>query len=369
MWSDFATISFPVPVSPVIITVVRRALNRRIKAAIRSIAALDPIRCVRQGSGPSGIYTLIVRISQNLYLWWGLSSRVDTVILNLMKKLTLLFAAALAWCQQPPAAPASADDPVVLTVGAEKFTKSQFEAMVATLPAQQRAQITTPEQRRKVAEQLAELKTLAQEGRAHKLDQLPDVKVKLALQADQVLANAEYQALGSKSADDTALRAFYDSHKEDFEEVTARHILIRFQGSPAPLGLGKKELTEAEALQKTKDLRAKIVAGAKFEDVAKAESDDTGSGANGGDLGSFTKGRMVPEFEKAAFSQPVGQVGEPVKTQYGYHIILVEKRQGKPFEQAKAEIAQRLGPEQAQKGLDDLKKKTTVVYDEAYFGK
>ena len=285
-----------------------------------------------------------------------------------MKQITLLFAAALAW-GQPPAPTPGGVDPVVLTIGAEKITKSQFEAMVATLPAQQRAQITTPEQRRKVAEQLAELKTLAQEARARKLDQSLEVKVKLALQADQVLANAEYQTLGSGTADDTAARAFYNSHKEDFEEVTARHILIRFQGSPAPLRQGQKEISETEALQKAKDLRAKIIAGAKFAEVAQAESDDTGSGASGGDLGSFTKGRMVPEFEKAAFSQPVGEVGEPVRTQFGYHIILVEKRQSKPFEDAKAEIAQRLGPDQAQKGLDDLKKKTPVVYDESYFGK
>ena len=285
-----------------------------------------------------------------------------------MKQITLLFAAALA-CGQPPAPTPGGVDPVVLTIGAEKITKSQFEAMVATLPAQQRAQITTPEQRRKVAEQLAELKTLAQEARARKLDQSPELKVKLALQADQVLANAEYQTLGSGTADDTAARAFYNSHKEDFEEVTARHILIRFQGSPAPLRQGQKEISETEALQKAKDLRAKIIAGAKFAEVAQAESDDTGSGASGGDLGSFTKGRMVPEFEKAAFSQPVGEVGEPVRTQFGYHIILVEKRQSKPFEDAKAEIAQRLGPDQAQKGLDDLKKKTPVVYDESYFGK
>ena len=109
-----------------------------------------------------------------------------------MKQITLLFAAALAW-GQPPAPTPGGVDPVVLTIGAEKITKSQFEAMVATLPAQQRAQITTPEQRRKVAEQLAELKTLAQEARARKLDQSPELKVKLALQADQVLANAEYQ--------------------------------------------------------------------------------------------------------------------------------------------------------------------------------
>lgn len=282
-------------------------------------------------------------------------------------RFTLLFAAALAWGQQQ--APPAASDPIVLTIGAEKITQSQFEQMVATLPAQQRAQITTPEQRRKIAEQLAELKTLAQEGRARKLDQNIEVKTKLALTADQVFANAEFQALGATSADETTMRAYYDSHKEDWEEVTAKHILIRFQGSQAPLRPGQKELTEAEALQKAKDIKAKLAAGAKFAEVAQAESDDTGSGANGGDLGAFTKGRMVPEFEKAAFSQPIGVVGDPVKTQFGYHLILVEKRQSKPFEEAKAEIQQRIGPEQAQKGLDELKKKAAIVYDEKYFGK
>lgn len=287
-----------------------------------------------------------------------------------MKNFALLFgAAALAWGQQPAAQSAPANDPVVLTIGTEKITQSQFEAMIATLPAQQRAQITTPEQKKKVAEQLAELKILAQDARAHKLDQDPQMKVKLALGADQVLAQADYQAMGSRPADDAAARAFYDSHLEDFQEVTARHILIRTQGSQAPLRPGQKELTDAEALQKAKDLRAKIIAGASFADIAKADSDDTGSGANGGDLGAFTKGKMVPEFEKAAFSQKIGEVGEPVKTQFGYHLILVEKRETKPFEAAKAEIEQRLGPEQAQKGLDELKKKSPVVYDESYFGK
>jgi peptidyl-prolyl cis-trans isomerase C len=292
-----------------------------------------------------------------------------------MMRFTFLLAASLAWAQQQappaaaPAAPAAPADPVVLTIGTQKITASQFEGMIATLPAQQRAQITTPEQRRKVADSLAELMTLAQEARVRKLDQNPEVKIRLALQTDQVLANAEYQILGSAPPDDAAMHAFYDSHKDDFMEVTARHILIRFKGSQVALRPGQQDLTDAEALQKAKDLRAKIVAGAKFEDVAKAESDDAGSGANGGDLGAFTKGRMVPEFEKAAFAQPIGQVGEPVKSQFGYHLILVEKRESKPFEQAKAEIQQRIGPDQAKKGLEELKKKTTVVYDETFFGK
>lgn len=286
-----------------------------------------------------------------------------------MKKYALLLATALAWGQQQAPPPAASADPVVLTIGSEKITKSQFEQIVASLPEQQRAKVTSPEARKQVAEQLAELKTLAQAARAGKLDQTAQVKTRVELQTDQVLANAEYQAMGTAKADDATMRAFYNSHKQDWDEVTARHILIRFQGSQVPLKLGEKDLTDAEALQKAKDLRAKILAGAKFADVAKAESDDAGSGANGGDLGSFTKGRMVPEFENAAFSLPVGQVSEPVKSAYGYHLILVESHKTMSFEDAKPEIEKQIGPEQAKQGLEDLKKKTPVVYDEAYFGK
>jgi len=95
------------------------------------------------------------------------------------------------------------------------------------------------------------------------------------------------------------------------EQVWARHILVT---------------TEAEANQ----VYTKLMAGEDFGDLAKQISTDTGSGANGGDLGWFGRGMMVKEFEDAAFSQPVGEIGKPVKTQYGYHIIQVlghEERQ------------------------------------------
>ncbi len=153
------------------------------------------------------------------------------------------------------------------------------------------------------------------------------------------------------------------------EQVHARHILIRFQGSQVPVRLGQKDLTDAEALQKTKDLRAKIVGGAKFTDVAAAESDDVGSGANGGDLDTFGRGGMVKPFEDAAFSLPIGEVSQPVKSEFGYHLILVETRNAKTFEQVRPDLEKSMGPDAAQKGLDELKKKTTVVYNDTYFGK
>src|SRR5207248_491234 len=125
----------------------------------------------------------------------------------------------------------------------------------------------------------------------------------LGLQTDQFLARMVYQELGNNTkADDAALHAYYDAHKKEWEEVKARHILIRFQGSQLPLKPNQKDLTDSEALAKVKDIREKIEAGGDFAKFAATESDDSGTAANGGDLGPFARGRMAPAFEQAAFS-------------------------------------------------------------------
>jgi len=293
--------------------------------------------------------------------------------------LPVLCAAAFACAQQPltplppPAAPAPpvavANDTVVLTVGDLKITKAQFEEIMSdNLSDQQRAQAQTPAGRRRIAESLAQISALAQEAKVRKLDQKPKVQAQIKLQTEQVLASAAFQDLAETTKlDDAMLQAYYDAHKSEWETIKAKHILIRFHGSQVPLKAGGKDLTDAEALAKITEVRAKIVAGAKFEDLAKAESDD--NPALAGDLQPFTKGKMAPPFEKAAFEAKVGEVTEPVKTQFGYHIILVESHTTKTFDQARPEIEQKIKPQLAQQALTDLKKKTNIVYDENYFGK
>jgi peptidyl-prolyl cis-trans isomerase C len=288
-----------------------------------------------------------------------------------MRITLLLLAAAFAWGQQPQ--PATAD-PVVLTVGAEKLTKSQFdqimEQVTSQMPPERRAAAASPQARRQLAEQLAEMMAMAQEARTRKLDQNPDVKIQLAVRADQLLATALFQQLAKDGKpSDAALHAYYEEHKGEWEQVTARHILIRMTGSAVPIRDGQKDLSDEEALAKATDLRAKLVAGGDFAALAKAESDDTGSGANGGALGEFTHGRMVPQFEQAAFALPVGEVSLPIKTQFGYHVIVVDKHESKKFEDVQAEIEQKIGPDLAQKIVDDIKQKTTITFDQGYFGK
>ncbi len=280
---------------------------------------------------------------------------------------------ALTPAQAPP--PVVADDAVVLTIGTEKITKAQFDAILATLPDQQRAQASTPAGRKRLAESLADMKVLDQEAHDRKIDQTPKVQTLMKLQADQVLAQNLYQALadGAK-VDDAMVKSYYDTHKQEWDEVKAKHILIRFKGSPVPVRTGAKDLTEEEALAKITEIRGKIVAGGNFSDLAKAESDDTGSAKEGGDLGpAFPHGRMVPQFEQAAFAAKVGEVTEPVKSQFGYHIIVVESHETKTMEQARPEIEAKLKPQaaqqQAQAALIELRKKKSIVFDESYFGK
>jgi peptidyl-prolyl cis-trans isomerase C len=260
-------------------------------------------------------------------------------------------------------------DTVVLTIGDQHLTRAQFEVLLGAL-AQNGRPATSPAQKRQVAEQYAELETMAQEARKRKLDDSPEVKQMMAIQADSYLANT----LAKKVTDDTHfteldLRSYYNDHKGEFEEAKGSHILIRFKGSTVPLKPNEKDLTDAEALAKAQDIRKQILAGADFATLAKAESDDAGSGAKGGDLGTFKHGQMVAPFDQAAFALPVGEVSEPVKSQFGYHIIKITSRDAKSFEDAKPQIEKDLKPKMAKEALEQVKAHTNVSLNDAYFGK
>lgn len=278
--------------------------------------------------------------------------------------LFLSMAAVAAWAQTPAAA-----DPVVLTIGSEKITKSMFDAIIEGMNDQQKAQLQLPGAKRNLAEQIADLKMMAQEGRVRRLDQSPAVQAKIVLQAETILAQAVYQEMVAAPPPAADVEAYYKEHETEWMEAKGRHILIRFEGSRVPPRDGKTELTEDQALAKTKELRAKIAAGTvKFEDAAKEESDDMGSGENGGELGSFGPGQMVDEFDAVAFTIPVGQVSEPVKSAFGYHLIRIDERGSKKLDEVREEIVQALKPQIGAKAVDALKEKAVVVYNPDYFG-
>lgn len=136
---------------------------------------------------------------------------------------------------------------------------------------------------------------------------------------------------------DADLQVAYNQNQANFrmpERIHERHILLMTQGKPA----GDEPKIKAKAEDLVKQLRA----GADFAEMAKKNSEDTGSAAKGGDLDWVTRGQMVAEFEKASFSLKPGVISDPVKTQYGYHIIQVlahEDARLKPFAEVKDDLA------------------------------
>jgi peptidyl-prolyl cis-trans isomerase D len=145
-------------------------------------------------------------------------------------------------------------------------------------------------------------------------------------QNERVTVNVVALNPGSRIADADApvseaeVRDYYNAHEDDFKkpaQATVRYVAMSKAATAADT---------AASLEKARAVRAELLAGADFAEVAKRESIDSVSAANGGSLGTLGKGALIKEFEDAAFAAPVGQVTEPLKTSYGYHLIKVEKK-------------------------------------------
>ena len=309
--------------------------------------------------------------------------------MTLLRTLFLFSPAVWLLAQAPPPKPASAPQPtvtmtmdnpapktmpvvppdrVVVAVGDVTITAAQFDQIIDALPEQYRA-VARGSGRKQFADNVVRIAVLAQEGKRRKLDESSAYRTQSKFQDANILANMTYEEIGKNAKlDEADVRKYFEAHKAEFEQVRARHILIRVQGSPAAVRPGQKDLTEAEALAKAQDLRKRIQAGEDLAQLARQESDDTGSGAKGGDLGFFRHGQMVPSFEEAAFAMQPGDLSEPVKTPFGYHVIKLEAKESKSFEDVRPELERRMRPEQAQKTLEELQKKTPVVLDPDFFG-
>lgn len=218
-------------------------------------------------------------------------------------------------------------DPVVAKVNGVEIRMSDVAAAERGLPEQMRS-LPRAQLYGMIVDQLVDSRALILLAKKKGLEKDPVVAQQMQKAADQMLQNALISRDVGPLVADAALKARYDrdiAGKPGEEEVHARHILVP---------------TEAEAKQIIDALKK----GADFATLAKSKSTDPGA-AQGGDLGFFKRGEMVPEFANVAFSLKPGQVSDkPVKTQYGWHVIRVEERRTAPaptFEQAHDELRQR----------------------------
>lgn len=230
----------------------------------------------------------------------------------------------------PAAAPAAATpETVVATVGDETITEADLNFAAEDM-AQDLAQMPAQERRAFLLRVLIDMKVMAGAAKTAGMDQTPLFAQRLNYLKERALRRAYFADAIAAQVTEEAVRKEYDSFVAQYkpqEEVHARHILVE-----------TKE--EADAIE------AELKAGGDFATIAKEKSIDPGSGANGGDLGFFGKGMMVPEFETAAFALAnPGDVSEPVQSQFGWHIIkLEEKRQSQPpaFEQVAPQVQQQV---------------------------
>jgi len=260
-------------------------------------------------------------------------------------------APAAAPAAATPAQPAPKPTDVVAKVGNDAITEADLGYAAQDL-GQQLQNVPPQEQKAFLTTVLIDMKILANAARAAKLDQTDDFKGRLAYLEDRALRSTYFAQQIATEITPATIQAAYQDYVKNFQpqdEIHARHILV-------------KTKAEADAIE------AQLKGGAKFEDLAKAKSTDTGSAANGGDLGFFGHGQMVKPFEDAAFALKVGEVSQPIQTQYGWHIIRVDetrKTQPAPFEQ----VAQQLQQQVLFKTFDDavskLKAATTVTIPDA----
>ena len=257
----------------------------------------------------------------------------------------LTVAAPLAPVPYAGVARAADEDPVVARVNGVDirqsdlaFAEEEIGSNMPTIP---------PEQKRDyLINYLVDVIVLSQAAEKQKLGDRPDVKRRLAFDHNRLLMESLLQDSGKSALSDEAERKVYDEavkQVKNEEEVHARHILVP---------------TEDEA----KAILAQLKGGADFATLAKEKSKDPGA-AEGGDLGYFTKEQMVPEFSEVAFKLGKGQLSDPVKTQFGWHIIKVEDKRTRPtptFEQVKPQIENYVAHRAQAEMVENLRKSATV---------
>ena len=265
------------------------------------------------------------------------------------KKLALglafvvLMGAGLAWAaqmqpdqMQPKMKDAPKTDPekVLAKVADREIREKDIDQVIRMMGPQGAMMYDNPQGRKAVLDELVSMHLFALKGAEEKLDQTPEFKAALETFRNQSLARAAIDAsLKDVTASDEDAKKFYDEHPDQFtqpERVHVRHILI------------SDDVTSADAIAK---VQADLRAGASFDEVAKSRS-LCPSAAQGGDLGEVSKGQMVPEFEAAAFAlKNPGDLSEPVKTRFGWHIIRLEGRTPsslEPFDNVKPQLLQYL---------------------------
>jgi parvulin-like peptidyl-prolyl isomerase len=241
-----------------------------------------------------------------------------------------LFALALA--AQAQQAEAKKENKVIGRVGNAVYRESDFLDYLPMVyqPAQLEQVMNSPEMQKEAQKSFLEAMVLVNKAKKEGVDKLPDYRTKLTVLGNNLMIQEfinknipELERLSTPTEDQ--LRAYYEEHKETFkvpDTASARHVLVAVRSNESETN----KLTDDDAKAKVAKILAELTRGRSWQEVAKDYSDDPGSKDNGGLYENFNPAQMVTEFAEAVRTQEIGKIGPPVKTHFGYHIILVENR-------------------------------------------
>jgi parvulin-like peptidyl-prolyl isomerase len=254
------------------------------------------------------------------------------------------------------AAPAAGGGAVIARYGGMELTTARVQEAMKRLPGPSRVYLSSPERKQQFIDNIIINDLMFAEGRKQGLVDDPDIERQVDDFRQRLVVQRVMRDLRKRpEVSDEEAKAQYDANPNLYSttQIRASHILVKDEKTAQEIH---------DELVKHPD---------KFAEIAKEKSTDLGSGRRGGDLGLFGPGRMVPEFEKAAFALKVGEISEPVKTQYGYHVIKVtERKEGtvRPFDQVKTQIKSQIANQRLQKQVEEymagLRAKADIQIDE-----
>ena len=242
------------------------------------------------------------------------------------------------------------ENKILATVNGMAITEAEVTKFLQGMGQQGQA-YNNPEGRKAILNELVAQKLLLLDAQKNLLEAEPAFKEQLAKLKDNLLASyAAEKAISAVSVSDKEARDYYEENKDKFnqgETVNASHILV-------------------DSEEKALELLAKIKSGEiSFEDCAR-ENSSCPSGGQGGNLGDFTRGQMVPEFDVAVFAMEEGEITEtPVQTQFGYHLIKLNKKNAATipaFEEIAGEIKQGLLGEKRQRAYESKINQLKILF-------
>ncbi|MEG0642070.1 MAG: peptidylprolyl isomerase [Clostridium sp.] len=240
------------------------------------------------------------------------------------------------------------ENKVLALVNGREITQADLDAALAKFPPERRTQLSSEEGKKYLLEQVISWELLYTHAVDMGIEKREDYTVQIEEAKRGILSQIAINDVLSKvTVSDEEVEEYYNANKDKFTDapqLRASHILI-------------------DSEEKAKEIIAEIKSGLSFKEAAQKHS-TCPSGAQGGSLGSFGRGMMVPEFEDAAFELGLGEISEPVKTQFGYHIIVVEEKiaeKAKSLEEVKPQVMNTLLQSKQSNTyvelVDDLKKK------------